>query len=152
MTRPGMMVMLKALGSNDESVKAWQSAVNKRIAALEIDDEANGGDGALRFTFDDGTRLDLLDSGRSCCESRYMRTDDDLAYHVGATLLDAEVSEADDPVGDEWAVHEVAFLRVTTSKGVITVATHNEHNGYYGGFLIEARVQAETEGESDGVL
>jgi hypothetical protein len=26
-----------------------------------------------------------------------------------------------------------------TSKGALTMASHNEHNGYYGGFAIELR-------------
>jgi hypothetical protein len=33
-------------------------------------------------------------------------------------------------------VHEVAFLEVTTDRGVFQMKNHNEHNGYYGGFLI----------------
>lgn len=37
-------------------------------------------------------------------------------------------------------VHEVQFLVVHTDKGDLTMSSHNEHNGYYGGFSIEARV------------
>ena len=35
--------------------------------------------------------------------------------------------------------HEVQFLEVKTSKGSFTMSSHNEHNGYYGGFSIEVR-------------
>ena len=35
-------------------------------------------------------------------------------------------------------VHEVQFLNIETSLGIITFETHNEHNGYYGGFYIKA--------------
>jgi hypothetical protein len=48
----------------------------------------------------------------------------------------ASPQEATEPNGDD--VHEVQFLVVTTSKGAITVATHVVHNGYYGGFSIDA--------------
>jgi hypothetical protein len=33
-------------------------------------------------------------------------------------------------------VHEVQFLRVSTDAGTIVCETHNEHNGYYGGFNV----------------
>ena len=36
-------------------------------------------------------------------------------------------------------VHEIQFLDVKTDKGIFQMANNNEHNGYYGGFLIEAR-------------
>ena len=133
----GIGVMIGKLGGNKDSVEAFQAAVGKTIAAMRVDDDANGGDGALRIRFTDGTGLRLYDKGRSCCESRYMRTDDDLSYHVGATLEDAEVHEGPD-VEDEYGGHEQAFLHVRTSKGVVVVNTHNEHNGYYGGFWFVA--------------
>ncbi len=129
----GVGVMIRMLGGNEDSVNAFVPCVNKTINNLVIEDDK------LRFTFDDGTRLDLVDNGQSCCESRYMQTDDDLGYFVGSRLLGAEVKEAPN-VEDEYGDHEVAFLVVTTSKGSFSVANHNEHNGYYGGFYINAEV------------
>ena len=80
----------------------------------------------------------LADEGQSCCENRYMSTDDDLSDFIGGTLLDAEIKAAPDET-DEWGqVHEVQFLEVRTSKGSFTMASHNEHNGYYGGFYLVA--------------
>ena len=82
------------------------------------------------------SELVLLDDDGQCCEERFITAEtDDLDYYVGATLLDVEVSDV--AVNDEpEALHEVRFLNIHTSKGVVTFATHNKHNGYYGGFDI----------------
>ena len=50
-------------------------------------------------------------------------------------MIDAEIREAPNEP-DEYGDHEVQFLLVNTSIGTFTVASHNEHNGYYGGFDI----------------
>jgi hypothetical protein len=90
-------------------------------------------DDVLVIRFQNNSAIRLLDRGQDCCERRYMTTDDDLHYFSGALLLSAEVLDAPSiDAGDES--HDVQFLHVTTSKGVFTVSTHNEHNGYYGGF------------------
>ena len=140
----GLGVMIRQLFGDSESAPAFQSAIGKTIQAAGIDDDANRGDGALRLTFTDGTGLLLFDDGRSCCESRYMRTDDDLNYHVGATLVSADVQDGP-PIDEEYGDHETAFLHVTTSKGTFVVVTHNEHNGSYGGFWLVARGDSEDE-------
>lgn len=123
--------MLRELGGNAESVEAWKKAVGKTIAAVTCEDD-------LRFLFTDGTRLTIADHGQSCCEQRYFQSDDDLSPHCGAQLLDAEIKNAPNEP-DEYGEHEVQFLEVITSAGHFTVAAHVEHNGYYGGFAIEAR-------------
>ena len=40
-----------------------------------------------------------------------------------------------DDIGEK---HEVQFLEIKTDRGVLTMANHNEHNGWYGGFWIVA--------------
>lgn len=130
----GSGVMIGMLAGNEKSVEAFTGALNKKISALELKDDE------LRFTFEDGTKIKLFDDGQSCCEHRYMTTDDDLKYFVGATLMGAEVADAPNQPDEYGGEHEVAFLKVTTSKGVFTMESHNEHNGYYGGFLIRAAV------------
>ena len=131
----GMGVLLGMLGGNADSVAAFTGAVGKTIAAVTL-----GEDDALHFVFDDGSKVKLYDDGQSCCESRYMRTDDNLAEFVGAKLLGAAIKEAPS-IEDEYDEHEVQFLEVQTDRGVFTMASHNEHNGYYGGFLIRAAVE-----------
>lgn len=130
-------VMIRMLAGNETSGTAFAGAVGKTIATLRLDEEADPQ--ALRFTFEDGSEIKLFDNGQSCCESRYMRTDDTLADYIGATLLGAEIKEAADiPPDDEHGdVHEIEFLEIQTSAGVLTMVSHNEHNGHYGGFSIE---------------
>lgn len=140
MSDKGIGVMLHMLfGDDGESARAVQASVGKDIETLELNKEANSGDGALIIGLKSGRKLMLYDDGRSCCESRYMHTDDDLGAFLGALLLAVEVKDAPN-VADEYGVHEVQFLVVTTSKGMFTVETHNEHNGYYGGFWLVARI------------
>ena len=37
-------------------------------------------------------------------------------------------------------MHECQSLLIDTSEGVIDFVTHVEHNGYYGGFSIQAKL------------
>lgn len=100
----------------------------RTVVAAAIDDER------LLLTLDGGLQIRIWDDGQSCCESRYMRTDDDPASLVGGKLLRIEAKEAPSVDDDGYGEHEVVFVEVATDKGHITIANHNEHNGYYGGF------------------
>jgi hypothetical protein len=113
----------------------------KTITGITLDDEMRD-DQSLRFVLDGGATLRIYDGGQSCCEARYMRTDDDLGYFVGATLIDVEAREGPEEEGEYGDMHEVRFLVVTTDRGVFTMANHNKHNGYYGGFHICAAVES----------
>lgn len=129
----GFTVMLHQLfGDNSETVKAIKESIGKTAKKITC------GSDALRIYFDD-KYLSIIDDGQSCCEDRYLHTDDDLEYYVGSKILDFELLEAPD-VASEYGEHEVMFLHVKTDRGVFTIETHNEHNGYYGGFVIEARI------------
>lgn len=132
-----MGVMINMLGGNAETVAAHQGAVGKTIVSARLKDDS------LWLDFADGTGIHFLDEGQSCCENRYMRTDDDLASYVGATFIEAELASAP-AVTDEYGEHDVQFLNVKTSKGVLTMSSHNEHNGYYGGFAIVVRTHEVT--------
>jgi hypothetical protein len=68
-----------------------------------------------------------------------MMTDDTLLDFVGAELVSFEIADGGNTEGEYGDVHEIQFLKVTTSLGVFTCETHNEHNGYYGGFWIKAK-------------
>jgi hypothetical protein len=80
-----------------------------------------------------GKTIEIWDNGQSCCEHRYMTTDDDVNSLVGHELVRIESKQAPD-VQDEYGEHEQVFVEVGTDKGFITIVNHNEHNGYYGGF------------------
>jgi hypothetical protein len=132
-----MDAMLDMFSHNADSVAAFTGAVGKTIASLAL-----GDDDALHFVFGDGSRMQLSDAGQNYCENRYMRTDDNLGEFVGAKLLGAEIKEAPDAKDeDECGRHEVQFLEIKTDLGVFTMASHNEHNGYYGGFYLHAALE-----------
>lgn len=140
----GIGVMLQMLSGDSEEERALVAAsIGKKLVALDVSDS----DLVLRFT--DGTGLRFHDGGQSCCENRYMSCDDDLPYFAGAEFRGAEtrdVTEEDDIEDDEdnYESHDIEFLLVHTDKGDITIANHNEHNGYYGGFAITVSAIAAT--------
>lgn len=130
----GMGVMLHALAGTDRGADVLDRSKGKRIASMRMDD---ADDGRLVMMFADGTGLAVRDAGQSCCESRYIRTDDDLDWYstVAAELVDIELREGPD-VPHEYGDHETQFVVITTTRGVVTLCAHNEHNGYYGGFYM----------------
>ena len=97
-------------------------------AELRKDDEA------LVLSFEDGLSVQLQDYGQRCCEVRYLTCDDDLSRLVGGVLTRIELKEAQPIQDDDGDVHEQMFVEVATNECFVTVCTHNEHNGYYGGF------------------
>lgn len=119
MSQLGMGAILESLG--------------KKITGLHCDG------GQLIISFED-TTLYLKDDAQSCCETRYMSTDDELEYYVGAELRGVRVQEGDGEES-EWDCHDTEFLLIDTSIGTFTMVNHNEHNGYYGGFWLTASLE-----------
>jgi len=119
--------MLHTLGGG--SPKSASDYYGKKITGAElVGDE-------FRLKFDDGVEIKIWDDSQSCCESRYMTCDDEPRDLVGQKLVSIEVKEGAAPENDdEWGEHEIAFLEIQGDKSSIQFATHNEHNGYYGGF------------------
>lgn len=107
--------------------------VGAKLASVAFEDTGEYGAGTIRVTFEDGRTLLLRDMS-SCCENRYFRTDDDLDYFKGATLLRIEEGDVEEREAEYGRCHEMRFLRVSTSLGVFVICCHNEHNGYYSGF------------------
>ena len=134
----GMGVMINKLAKDGSLYKAFLDSVGKIITGLSL-----GDDDALHFEFSDGGKIRLFDDGQLCCETRYMITDDNLANYVGATLLGGEIKSCPDTVGEYGESHEIQFLEISTSNGSFTMASHNEHNGYYGGFYIRSAVDGD---------
>jgi hypothetical protein len=137
-----MTLLTKIVVGNDYGAPAIDAAIGKTISSMALTDDV------LHMTFTDGYELKISDEGQSCCESRYMTTDDAMGEYVGAVLISVSVLDAPniEQLPDETGYcsdeeHEVQFLRITTSKGDVTFASHNEHSGYYGGFSIHARGQ-----------
>lgn len=125
----GVSVMLGVLSGNEETVSSLSSALNKTISELRMESDE------LIIRFSDGSGIKIWDDGQSCCENRYMMTSDNLLSFVGSAILGLELLDAPD-VSEEYIEHEVQFLHIKTTVGVFVMETHNEHNGYYGGFLV----------------
>ncbi|OAS22524.1 DUF7448 domain-containing protein [Methylobacterium platani] len=106
-------------------------ASGRVISSVAVEDDV------LRFEFTDGSSLKVWDAADLFCERRYLSCDDTLQHFGGASFRGLEVRDAETGDGDDGC-HEVQFLVVSTSLGTFTVASHNEHNGYYGGFDISA--------------
>lgn len=115
------------------SLKLLEKYQGKEIKDLKITDKE------LCFTFEDNSKIEIFDGGQSCCEKRYMNTDDNLEDYIGSKLLDLEGRVASSTKDKYDEPIDCEFLIVHTSYGSFTVANYNEHNGYYGGFDIEAR-------------
>lgn len=127
MSQLGIGAMLHYLsgGSQNSADKYYGKKI---IKAEMVNDKLN-------IDFEDNTKISIWDDGQSCCESRYMTCDDVLSDIVGKTLIEIKVKESEPIAVEEgYEVHEIAFLEVATNDCSITLATHNEHNGYYGGF------------------
>ena len=131
---PGMGVMIGLLGGNADTIKAIEASKGQKIYKAELSPE---GDGELLLYLDRHV-LVLRDDGRSCCEHRYMTTDDELSDFAGSEFYGAELRDGPETTSEWGEPHETQFLYVNTSIGTLVVTTHNEHNGYYGGFWIVA--------------
>jgi hypothetical protein len=133
MKQMGLGTMIAQLaGADGNTAEALKGRMGEQIVALKLE-----GDDRLVIGIESGV-ITLRDEAQSCCEHRYMDTDDDLPYFIDARLLDIEVADGPDAEDEHGECHEQQFLKVTTDRGVFTVVSHNEHNGYYGGFCIEA--------------
>jgi hypothetical protein len=89
----------------------------------------------LKVRFEDGVTIHIWDDGQSCCENRYMTTDDDPACLVGRKLRAIQAKPGPEKTDPKYGdMHEIVFVEVQTDGDFITIANHNEHNGYYGGF------------------
>ncbi len=114
-----------------KTAMAVKALLGKKIEAIELRN-----DDRLVVAVD-GAKVAIWDAGQSCCEKRYMTVDDDLLSYVGATIVDV-TEEAGPSTNEDGEPHDTGFLRINTDAGTITVTTHVEHNGYYGGFALEA--------------
>jgi len=143
--QPGLGVLINQMSDRGSAV--LEKSLGKTIAKVFLKDDD------LKFKFTDGTGMKIYDGGQSCCESRWMHTDDELNHFEGATFLNAEVRDGGDVdeteykkiTKNEWGPEscQSQFLIITTSTGTFTVVNYVDHNGYYGGFSMN--VEADNE-------
>lgn len=125
MSRLGIGSILYVLGGGSEH--SPDEYYGRQIVDANIDEKR------LRLKFSDGTVIKLWDNGQSCCEDRYITCDDDVADLIGGNLIKIAVKDYGEEE-EEANIHEWVFIEVATDKAFISMTTHNEHNGYYGGF------------------
>lgn len=110
-----------------------ETIYGKRILAALFEDNF------IALGMENGLTVKIYDGDQSCCEHRYMSTDDDTSFLIGKILTGIEIKEGP-TIEAEHEEHEQAFLEIRTAEGSITYCTHNEHNGYYGGFGLTLEV------------
>lgn len=142
MTQPGMGAMIHILTGGSEHDP--NEFYGRKIVSAQLDKTCDPE--RVRVSFEDGVNISIWDNGQSCCESRYITCDDDFSRIVGGNLLSIETKPAPD-VEDEYEVHEQVFIDIVSSEGTVTFTTHNEHNGYYGGFGLTITVDQPSEPE-----
>lgn len=115
----------------------WMKGVcGKLIERIEVEDDSI----IIALV---GGQVFELQHVQDCCERRYFVLDDDVTYYHSAELRDIKMAR--------WAnlgyepqnyvdTHEIMFLDIYTTKGVISICAHNEHNGYYGGISVGVKV------------
>lgn len=128
----GLGVMINMLSSNEETINSIKSSIGKEIQDISIVENE------LKIDLPDFTLI-IWDNGQSCCEHRYMKTDDDLNSFIGEEIIGFELKNSN-KTGDEDYPHEIQFIEIKTNKSVISFSNHNEHNGFYGGFSISAKI------------
>ena len=132
--------MIDVCNLEGKSAEAFLKVVGKKIMGIKLEDDM------LYISFGSQGTLKISDEGQSCCEHRYITTDDKLEDYVGGNLLNIEVKPVPIPLLDdgEGESHDIEFVEVSTSKGAFVLVTHNEHNGYYGGFFVCAKYEEAT--------
>jgi hypothetical protein len=127
MEQMGIGAMLYALKGGSEH--SGPEYYGQKILAADMSEEK------LVLTLSGGKKIRIWDDGQSCCEHRYMTTDDDVQSLVGHKLVRIEAKDGPDVENGED--HETCFIEIGTDDGFITITNHNVHNGYYGGFGLE---------------
>lgn len=123
----GLTVMLNLLcGKGGESPEKYYGKTIREASLI---------DNIFSLQFDDGVKITLTDEGQSCCEDRYITCDDNISDLHGDVLRTIEVSDGGS-IETDYGDHEMAIVKIASDKSSITLTTHNEHNGYYGGFSL----------------
>lgn len=115
---------------DNDQLRPYVAKTTQSIVFGQDDNERD----RIALFFKDGTRLDMYDDGQSCCEVRYITTGHDLKIEP-AGLLSIELRNVI-ALSNASEEHEIVFLHVITDRETIVFETHNEHNGYYGGFNV----------------
>jgi len=62
----------------------------------------------------------IWDNGQSCCEHRYMTTDDNIKSLIGNTITRIEAKEGQS-ITEDYDEHEQVFVEIGTDVGFIAI-------------------------------
>lgn len=115
----------------------YSEIVGKQILGTRLDDNDN----VVLLVLEGGYSLTLSDDGQSCCETRYITCDDNLSDLIGSKFSHIKELKHTTVDDDEYEnEHEIVFVEIRAEDTFCTICTHNEHNGYYGGFNLNVRI------------
>lgn len=138
----GLGVMIRMLSGYEEAAAALKASIGKTITSIKLKDDE------VIIGFKDAPSLILWDSGQSCCEHRYMTADGKPTFKSfkGATFdgIDIQAGEGKASESEYGEGADQQLLYILTSKGKVLFSAWNEHNGYYGGFSIDAKLEVVT--------
>ena len=93
----------------------------------------------------------LIDQDQCCCESfGYLSTPDDFNDFIGADLLSikrvtvndcVKQNDLEERMNQKFDPAQTMFINIETSNGLLQLAAYNEHNGYYGHYVIMGRLE-----------
>lgn len=120
-----------------DALEAILFCKGKTITKINLDSSES-----LFIEFSDSSHIELFDKNQQCYEVRWIRTDDNLKPFIGSVFFDATVSDGPTRAVDNIDIKEVEsqFLIIKTSEGEFTVVSYNEHNGYYSGITLDAKI------------
>jgi len=124
------------------TLRTIEACKGRTITRIWFEQEHEDTD-VLCIGFSNGTVLKIWDR-LECCEKRYMRTDDNLDYFVGARFKGVRLKGRPKyrPMKhDYYDTHGVQFMEVETNKGSFVIANHDEFRGNYAGFNIQATIE-----------
>lgn len=119
-----------------------QRLFDKMVVDARLDDT---GEYKIILTLETGEVVVIYDDGQSCCESRYITVPEGEVRDLnGGRLIALIIKHSENNETSEWGdIHEVDFVEIVTDRHHLTFCTHNEHNGYYGGFNLVVDIDGE---------
>lgn len=131
---------LERLAKVEKSLEVLLPQIGQKIVDISLKTGDNESLDKLILQFSNTNSIAIFDSAHICCETRYMTTDDEITYFIGAEFIDINLRNFQDTESLYGDIHDMQFLEVRTSKGIFTIANHNQHNGCYSGFELAAEL------------
>ncbi len=119
---------------NDGDNQDFEKFYGMRIEKASFDG------GSILLDMGNDIVIEIYDDRQSCCEKRYLNVHSDELQTLGGDTLRSIGVKWTTQKDDAGDYHEVAFCEIRTEDNTVSFSTHNEHNGYYGGFDLRVEV------------